>query len=131
MAGVSALYEKALLDYSLKGSTATLPAAWAVGLSFGVPSSISGSEIATGSGYTRNTVTFVAAASPAGTASNSLAMTFGPMSAAATMSGIQVWDTLVATSGSMIWYGTLATARTLGSGDSLVIAAGALIISLT
>lgn len=131
MAGVSAYQEKALLDFSLKGSTASLPGAWGVGLSFGVPSSISGSEIATGSGYTRQTVTFVAAASPAGTASNSSAMTFGPVTAGATMSGITLWDTVVATSGNLLWYGTLATARTLGSGDSLVIAAGALVISLT
>ena len=30
----------------------------------------------------------------------------------------------------MIYYGTLATARTLASGDSLVIAAGSLVITM-
>ncbi len=131
MPAISAYYEKVLLDFSLKGSTGTIPAAWAVGLSTASPTSVAGSEIQTGSGYTRQTLTMVAAASPAGTASNSVAMTFGPMLTAATVQGIHIWDTVAATSGNMIWYGTLATARTLGVGDSLVIAAGALVVSLT
>jgi hypothetical protein len=31
----------------------------------------------------------------------------------------------------MLWYGTLQTARTVGIGDTLIIAAGALIITLS
>jgi hypothetical protein len=57
-------------------------------------------------------------------------MTFGPGLTAATFSGLQLWDTSAATSGNMVFYGTLATPRTLGVGDSLVIAAGALVITL-
>jgi len=71
-----------------------------------------------------------AAASPAGSASNISAMTFGPISSAATISGLQIWDTMAATVGNMLWYGTLTTARPLNAGDSLVFAAGALIITL-
>jgi hypothetical protein len=37
----------------------------------------------------------------------------------------------VATGGNVIWYGTLATARTLGVGDSLVFAVGSLTITLS
>ena len=130
MAGISAYLQKVLLDWDLTTTAPTKPAAWSVGLSLGVPSSVSGSEIATGSGITRQTLTMAAAASPAGSASNLNAMTFGPISAAGTVSGLQIWDTGAATAGNMLWYGTLTAARTLSPGDSLTIAAGNLIITL-
>ena len=73
-----------------------------------------------------------AAASPAGTVQNTASMSFGPFSTAATISGIQTWDTMLsAGSGNMIEYGTLATARTVGVGDSLVIASAALTALMT
>lgn len=130
MAGISTYLQKAALDWSLGGAAPTRPSNWAVGLSLGSPTSVSGSEIATGSGWTRQTAPLAAAASPAGSASNGTAMTFGPALTAATFSGLQLWDTSAATAGNMLYYGLLATARTLGVGDSLVIAAGALIITL-
>jgi hypothetical protein len=40
MANISAYLESVLLNYSLRGTVAT-PAAWAVGLSLGVPASTS------------------------------------------------------------------------------------------
>lgn len=129
MAGVSAYMEKAELDWSLGGATPTRPSAWAVGLTVGVPTSVSASEYG-GGGYARATVTFAAAASPAGSASQSNAMTFGPFSTAATISGIHVWDNTTVANGNMLYYGTLATARTLGVGDSLVVNAGALVVTL-
>jgi hypothetical protein len=59
-------------------------------------------------------------------------MTFGPFSGAASITGLQVWDTILTlNSGNMLWYGNLTTARTVGIGDSLVIASGALTISLS
>lgn len=128
MAGVSAYAEKLVLDWTLKG-TGSAPTAWFVGVSLGAPSSTSASELAAGSGMTRQTLTMVAAASPAGTASNSNAMTFGP-SSGGTFSGMQVWDNGTIANGNMLYYGLFATARTLGAGDSLVMASGALIISL-
>lgn len=129
MAGIAAYAEKAMLDWVLGGATPTRPGAWSVNLSLGAPTSVSGSEIATGSGWSRQTAVFSAASSPAGSSVNSGAMTFGPALTAAVFSGLQVWDT-VATGGNMLWYGTLATPRTLGVGDSLVIAAGALTVTL-
>lgn len=131
MANVGAFAEKLALDFLLRSATAGIPAAWGVGLSLGVPSSTSGSEIATGSGYSRITASFGAAASPGGSATNATAMTFGPFSSAASITGIQVWDTVLsANSGNMIFYGTLTTPRTVGVGDSLVVASAALTISL-
>jgi len=129
MANIAAYAEKAMLDWVLGGATPTRPTVWGVGLSLGAPTSVSGSEIGTDSGYTRQTVVFNAAASPAGSASNSGAMTFGPFSTAQSISGLLVTDTL-ATAGNMLWYGTLATARTVGPGDSLVVAAGSVLITL-
>jgi hypothetical protein len=128
MAGVSAPEAVAILDWSLRG-VGSAPSAWYVGVSLGVPSSTSGSELGTGSGMTRQTVTFGAAASPAGTASNVNAMTFGP-SSGGTFSGMQVWNTGAATAGVMLYYGAFATPRTLGAGDSLVISAAQLVIQL-
>jgi hypothetical protein len=130
MAGISAYAEKAMLDWVLLGATPTRPTNIAVGLSVGTPTAASASEIATGSGYGRATCTFAAAASPAGSASNSNAMTFGPFSTGCTVAALQVWDQ-VATGGNMLWFGLLATARTLGAGDSLIINAGQLIHTLS
>ena len=132
MAAVSAYAEKAILDWLLGGATPTRPTAWAVGLSLGVPSSTSGSEITTGSGYARQTVVMPAAASPAGSVTNTASMSFGPFSGAASITGIQVWDTILTlNSGNMLMMGTLATARTVGIGDSLIIASGALTALMT
>lgn len=58
-------------------------------------------------------------------------MTFGPLSGASNVfSGLQIWDTAAAVGGNMLMYGTLATARTLGVGDSLVFNAGAIVTTL-
>ena len=130
MANVACYAEKAILDWVLLGATPTRPPQTGVALSLQPPNSTAGSEIGTASGYARVNATFGAAASPAGSASNANAMTFGPFSNAATITGISVWDTTAVTAGNMLWYGTLATIRTLGVGDSLIINAGSLVISL-
>jgi len=133
MANISAYLSKAALDWFCIGATPTRPATFAVGLSLGSPTSVSGSEITTASGYARQTATMAAAGTPtsSGTATNNNAMTFGPFSGAASISGISVWDTvLTLNSGNLLLNGLLATARTVGIGDSLVIASGALTVSL-
>jgi len=104
---------------------------WGIGLSIGPPSSVSGSEIGTASGYARQSAFFNAAAQ--GSIINSQGVTFGPFSTQATISGIQVWDTVTtaANGGNMLWYGTLATAQTVVVGASLVINSAGLTISLS
>lgn len=131
MAGISAYAGKAMLDWVLGGAVPTRPGAWGIGLTVGVPSSVSGSEVGTGSGWTRQSLVMPAASTPGSVANPTPALTFGPALTAATFSGLQVWDTMAATAGNMLFYGTLATPRTLGVGDSLVIAIGALIITLS
>jgi hypothetical protein len=83
------------------------------------------------SGYSRLTALFGAAASPTGSASNTAAMTFGPFSSVGSAIGVVLFDGSPVNSSDMLWYGTLATARTFGIGDSLVIAAGALTLTLS
>lgn len=131
MANIGAYAEAAMLNWVLGGAAATQPTTRAVGLSLGTPASTSGSEMSV-AGYTRQSIGFAAAASPGGSATNTNPMTFGPMGAGATIAGLQVWDTILASgSGNMLFYGLLATARTLNSGDSLIIASGAMTISLS
>ncbi len=131
MANISAYAEKAMLDWVLGGATPTQPASRYIALSLGTPTSVTGSEVQQTSGYLRQTGLFGAAASPAGSASNTAAMTFGPFSSSAAIQGVMVWNTASINSGSMLWYGTLQTARTVLPGDSLVIDVGQLIITLS
>jgi hypothetical protein len=131
MANISAYLSKAMLDWVLGGATPTQPASRLAALSSGIPTSVSASELSPLSAYTRQTALFSAAASPAGSASNTAAMTFGPFSSTGVVQGLCIYDTSAFTAGNILWYGTLLTARTVLVGDSLVVAAGALIITLS
>lgn len=130
MANIGSYAENLLLNYVNNAQAVTRPTTWYVGLSLGSPTSVSGSEMANNSGYTRQTVTIAAATG--GTCSNANAITFGTFQTAYSISGIQIWDTQGSTNtGNMLWYGLLSAARTVASGDSLVIAAGALVTTLS
>jgi len=131
MANISAYLGKAMLDWVLNGATPTRPGANWGGLAWGTPNSTGGSELNTSIGYSRVSALFAAANSPAGSASNSAAMTFGPFSSAMSILGIHIWDGSPVGSSNMLMFGTLQTARTVGPGDSLVVAAGALTITLS
>lgn len=131
MTGITTFASVALLDWHLGGSTPTRPTSRAVGLSLGTPSSVSASEMATGSGVTRQGVVYNGAVAAGQSAANSNAFTFGPFSGACTVIGLSIWDTVSTGAGNFWWYGTLATARTLGVGDSLVFNAGSLVHTLT
>lgn len=133
MPNISAYLGKAILDWVCNGATPTRPAANWVGLAWGTPGSNNNaaSELNTSIGYSRVTVLFGAAASPAGSVSNTAAQTFGPFSSIMSIMGVHVWDGSPVGSSSMLLYGTLQTARTVAPGDSLVFATGALIVTLT
>lgn len=129
MPNIGVFGQREMLDFVLGGRVATSPGARFVGLATGLPASNGGSELNTTFGYERKTGLFSAAASPAGSGSNTAAMTFGPFSSIINILGIHLWD---GTTASNMWlYGTLQTARTVGVGDSLVVAAGALTITLS
>lgn len=131
MANIGAAGAKAMLDWVLGGATPTQPASRLAALSYGTPSSVSGSEHSSNLGYARQSVLFGAAASPAGSASNTAAFTFGPFSSSSAIQGLLVYDTISINSGSIWWYGTLLTARTVLPNDTLYVAAGGLIITLS
>jgi hypothetical protein len=131
MANVSAYLAKAYLDWVFGGATPTQPASRLAALSLGTPTSVSGSEVQPDAAHTRQTALFGAAASPAGSASNTASMLFGPFSSSAAIQGLVIYDTSAFTAGNMLWYGTLLTARTVLPGDTLVVQAGALIITLS
>jgi hypothetical protein len=135
MANISQYMTKAMLDWALLGATPTRPVGIFVGLSLAAPTSVASSEVATGSGYARQgsaTSVFAAAGTPSGsgTATNTLAMTFGPFSSSAVISGVFISDTVSSNAGNGLFYGNLATVRTPLTGDSLVFASGALTVTL-
>jgi hypothetical protein len=130
MADFSAYLGKQTLDWILGGASATQPANRWAGLAVGTPNSTGGSEMGTLTGYSRLTALFGAANSPAGSASNTAAMTFGPFSSVGSAIGALLFDGSPVNSSNMLLYGTLQTARTFGIGDSLVFAPGALTATL-
>lgn len=133
MANIAVNSQYMLLNWLLGGTLPTRPTTWAIGLSLGAPSSVSGSEISGGSGYTRQTAAtmFNTVVSGSNTMTNLSALTFGPFSSAQSISGILVWDTLLSNNaGNMLWYGTLVAPRTVSVGDTIVLASGQLSISL-
>lgn len=134
MANIGQYLTAQFLNWAMGGAGATQPTKWGIGLSTGAPSSISGSEIGTASGYARQSMAWGAAGTPtsSGTVSNASAVTFGPFSSAQSVSGILVWDSMLSlNSGNLLWEGLLATARTIGIGDSLVLPQGSLLLTLS
>jgi hypothetical protein len=138
MANISCWLEKAYLDWCLLGAGApTRPPAIHLGLAVGTPTSIAsanaaaGSEMGVATGYTRMTVTFGAANSPAGTASNNNYVSFGPFSSNGSAIGCHLWDAQAVGSSNCLWYGTLLNPRTFIPNDTLIVAPGALIVTLS
>lgn len=135
MANISSYMELSTMNWWMNtAAAATRPVAWGAGLSFGVPTSVSGSEIAAGSSnYTRQSALFqnpAVVAAGVATVTNTAAITYSNLSVG-TFSACQIWDTAAAAAGNMLWYGPLSVARITQAGDSLVFASGALTASLT
>lgn len=115
MANVSVYARKAMLDWVLGGATPTRPSAWWVGLSYGAPTSVSGSEIA----FSRATLTAAAANTSNGIlASNAASVAFASQIYASTVSGYQVWD--ASAGGNMLWFGLLSAATLPSSKSAFV-----------
>jgi len=133
MANITAYGAKAMLDWVLGGATPTRPTDRYAALMYGTPNFTGGgqgTEYSSNQGYSRATALFSAAASPAGSASNTAGMTFGPFSSSSAIQGMMITDTFSIWSGNNLWYGTLLTARTVLPGDTLVVAPGQLLITL-
>jgi hypothetical protein len=131
MANIGAYAAKNFLDYNFGSGAPTAPTSRFVGLTTGNPTSLAMSEMTSGDGYVRQSLNMGAASSPAGSASNSLAMTFGsPFVSSRVVSGLVISDSVSIAGGNLWWYGTPLVVRTPLSGDTVVIAVGGLVVTL-
>lgn len=109
MANCSAYARQLCLDWLLTTNSATRPTVWYLGLGTNsAPTSVSGYEVPVTNGYARRPVTFNAATSPGGTTNPTGAVSFSAATYASTLRCWQIWDD--ASSGNMLWYGTLSAA---------------------
>jgi hypothetical protein len=129
MAALSDHSEKLLLDWLFTNGTAVRPTAWYIALYTAPPSDSGGGTELSGSGYARGAVTFAPAASPAGTTSNSNAVTFTASGSSwGVVSHMGLFDAV--TSGNLLVHGSLAAPLTIGDGDAVVFAIGSVELAL-
>jgi hypothetical protein len=133
MPALAVAMTKSILDWVLLGATPTRPAACFCGLSLTPPTSVASNEVGAGSGYTRQSASFAAAITTVGnvgSASNLAAVTFGPFSSSAVISGMFLADTVSSGVGTGLLFGNLSTVRSALPGDSLALAIGALSVTI-
>lgn len=128
MTAFSNYAENLVLDWVFTNGAATRPTAWYVSLHTADPTEVGNVGELSGNGYARQAVTFSAAS--AGANSNSGTLTFGPNTTTnwGLVTHVAVWD--AATTGNCLAYGALSSSVTINVGDSLVISAGNLDITL-
>ncbi len=134
MANIHAYLEKAFLDWCF-GAAPTQPAQRWMALCYtpnfnSTMTANPGTEHSTNLGYARQSISMSPAASPAGSVSNTNAMTFGPFSSSCAIVGCLITDTGSIFAGTILWYGTLLTARTVQQNDTLVVAQGQLLVTI-
>lgn len=127
MASLSDFSENLLLDWLMTAGMATRPTAWHLALFTAAPNDAGGgTEVSTG-GYARKAIAFGAASG--GTTSNTGAVTFTATGASwGSITHVGIFD--ASTAGNLLWHGALTTARTIGDGDSLDFAIGAVDLTL-
>lgn len=124
--------ESLVLTWLLTDGTATRPTAWYVGLFTAAPSDTGGGTEVSGSGYARvATGTMTISGTSPTTATNAAAIEFAAASGGnwGSIGWAAIFD--ASTSGNMIAWAALSTARTINDGDVLRIPAGDLDVTLT
>lgn len=124
---MSNFLENKLLDHTLKNTAYTPPVTVYLALFTSDPGeALSGTEVS-GGAYARKPITFGTATS--GVSINNADVLFDIATANwGTISHVAIFDAL--TTGNMLYYGTLTTAKTINTSDQLKIAAGDLSITL-
>lgn len=123
MAALSDYAEKLVLDWLMTNGSATRPTAWYVALYTAAPNDAGGGTEVSGSGYSRQAVTFDAATSGTGTTSNTGAVTFTAAGGDwGTITHIGIHD--ASTGGNLLWHGSLTVSKTVSDGDTLQFAVG-------
>jgi hypothetical protein len=131
MSAASDYLEDKLLDHTLRNTAFTQPSGLFVGLFTavtGLEENTPSAEISTSStGYNRKTIAFSAASG--GSSENSGTVTFDAATDNwGTVTHVAVMD--AATSGNVLFYGAVTSAKTIETGDTFQISAGNLTISL-
>lgn len=124
--------ESLVLTWLLTNGTATRPTAWYVGLFTAAPSDTGGGTEVTGNAYARvATGTMTISGTSPTTATNAAAIEFAAASGGnwGSIGWAAIFD--AETSGNMIAWAALSTARTINDGDVLRIPAGDLDVTLT
>ena len=123
MAALSDHAEALLLDWLMTTGSATRPTAWYVALYTAAPSDSGGGTEVSGSGYSRQSVTFDAATSPGGTTSNSGDVSFTAAGGNwGTITHIGIFD--ASTSGNLLWHGSMTASKVVNDGDTLQFSTG-------
>jgi hypothetical protein len=123
--------ESLVLTWLLTTGTATRPTAWFVGLFTAAPSDTGGGTEVSGSGYSRKATGTITVSGTDTTATNAAAIEFDPASGGnwGTITHAAIFD--AETSGNMIAWAQLTTARTINDGDVFRIPATSLTVTLT
>jgi hypothetical protein len=124
--------ENLVLTWLLTSGTATRPTAWYVGLFTAAPSDTGGGTEVTGNAYARvATGTMTISGTSPTNATNAAAIEFAAASGGnwGSIGWAAIFD--AETSGNMIAWAALSTARTINDGDVLRIPAGDLDVTLT
>jgi hypothetical protein len=129
MAALSDYAEKLLLDFLMTTGTATRPTDWYVALYTAAPSDAGGGTEVSGFGYARQSATFDAASSPAGTTSNNNDVVFTAAGGSwGTITHIGIFDAV--TAGNLLWHGAIVTPKTVADGDTLQFSIGNIDLTL-
>lgn len=127
MAGSKSDYlENKILDHVLKNTAYTSPSTVYVALYTAAPSDAGGGTEVSGNNYARKSATFASASG--GSTSNSADVTFDTPSATwGTVTHFGVFD--ASTSGNLLYWGDLPTAKTINKDDVVRFSNGTLVIT--
>ena len=123
--------ENLVLTWLLTTGSATRPTAWYVGLFTAAPSDAGGGTEVSGNGYVRKATGTITVSGTDTTATNSAAIEFAAASGGnwGSVTHAAIFD--AETSGNMIAWAQLTTARTINDGDVFRIPATSLTVTLT
>jgi hypothetical protein len=142
MSQASNYLETALLDHVLRNTAYTSPTTVYVGLfketvdtattNANLEAGTLTDEVGNSNDYTRKAVTFAAASSPGGTITTNANVTFDPANGGdwGAITHVAILDGNTHGAGNVLFYGTLATSKTIQDGDTFQITTGNLTITL-
>lgn len=130
MSSFSDYSENLVLTWLFTTDSATRPSAWYVGLFTAAPSDTGGGTEVSGSGYARKATGTISGSGTATTFTNAAAIEFDAASGGnwGSIGWAGIFD--ASSSGNLLAWAPLSTARTINDGDVLRIPAGSLSITL-